>query len=193
MTVKRKAEFDVPILWGRRCSQQYGLVECRGKGLFGQCSRPGTHHEVLPIMDFCPSAEVGGSRDPQKHAEFLAAVKAYEAAFAARDEEAALKAVALVGDLRLSLCPICRRAPSRRPGYLPMKQQACKDYFDELRRAAGGCANVKCEMKGFEPDKVWQVLQANHRDPDCCWQTSLALLSVVLVLVSLRRLRYVNF
>ena len=115
-------------------------------------------------MDFCPSAEA--SADPRKHAEFLAAVKAYEAAFAARNKEAALKAVALVGDLRLSVCPICRRAPSQQPGYLSPKQRACKNYWDELRRAAGGCA--KCELsnvKGLEPDEVIQVLQANHKDP----------------------------
>ena len=169
MTVKRKAEaapFDVPILWGTRPSstRQYRVVECKGSALVGQCSRPGTHHEVRPIMDFCPLDSAGGSRDPRKHAKFLAAVKAYEAAFAARDKEAALKAVALVGDLRLSVCPICRSAPSKRPGYLPAKEKACKDYWDEMRRAAGGCA--KCEVKGMEPDEVWQVLQANHKDPN---------------------------
>ena len=168
MTVKRKAEaapFDVPILWGTRPSstRQYRVVECKGSALVGQCSRPGTHHEVRPIMDFCPLDSAGGSRDPRKHAKFLAAVKAYEAAFAARDKEAALKAVALVGDLRLSVCPICRRAPSRSPGYLTPKQQACKDHWNALRRAAGGCA--KCDLKGLEPDEVIQVLQANHKDP----------------------------
>jgi hypothetical protein len=102
-----------------------------------------------------PECNHNGRRRPQ----FLEALEAYSVAWEARDLEAARAARAEAEELRNALCPSCQE----KAGHLSPAQQACKDEYVRMRKAAckknDGCANPDCVERG---DQTWCVLQGDH-------------------------------
>jgi hypothetical protein len=136
-------------------NSNYDLARSTSKGsLLGGCS----HCKVScrrPIEHFAPPDNLNNHR---RRANFDAAVAAYGEAYARRDLEAARAARADVVAMRNGFCQSCQQVNAK----LSPKEKACKAEWERMRKEVGGCANPDCRERG--PD-AWQVLQANHLDP----------------------------
>tara|TARA_B110001450_G_scaffold100498_1_gene95210 strand:- start:1139 stop:2359 length:1221 start_codon:yes stop_codon:yes gene_type:complete len=102
-----------------------------------------------------PECNNNGRKRPQ----FFEALKAYSVAWEARDLEAARAARAEAEGLRNDRCPSCQESA----GKLSPAQQACKDEYVRMRKAAclknDGCANPDCAERG---EQAWCVLHGDH-------------------------------
>jgi len=107
------------------------------------------------FLYFAPDG--GTSNSKADYVKFMAAYGAYKKAHAIGDRAECLKQLEILVALRRNFCIHCRDRK------LSPAQQACKDYYDSLRRSAAiqndGCAHAHCPVRG--PD-VWQVLTADH-------------------------------
>jgi hypothetical protein len=136
-------------------NSNYDLARSTSKGsLLGGCSMCKVSYRC-PIEHFAPP---DNHQNHRRRAAFDAAVAAYGEAYARRDLEAARAARADVVATRNGKCQSCQEAA----GQLSLKQQACKDEWERMRKEADGCANADCRERG---PHAWQVLQANHLDP----------------------------
>lgn len=108
------------------------------------------------IVQFAPPE---CNKNGRKRPQFLEALAAYSVAWEARDLEAARAARAKVEELRNAYCPSCQESA----GKLSPAQQACKDEYVRMRKAAckenDGCANPDCAERG---EQAWWVLQGDH-------------------------------
>jgi hypothetical protein len=136
------------------CKSNYLVVKSNRNGtLMGGCSH--CTREKKSIKAFAPPESLKNCR---RRPAFFAAVDEYERAYAARDLEAARAARAEVVELRNAYCPPCQEVKKLSP-----KVEACKDEWERTRKEARVCATPGCGENG--PD-AWQVLQANHLDPE---------------------------
>ena len=110
----------------------------------------------LDMVQFAPPE---GNQNARRRPQFLDALQAYSVAWDARDLDAARAARATLEELRNGLCPSCNKDT----GYLSPAEQACKDEYVRMRKAAckknDGCANPDCVERG---DQAWCVLQGDH-------------------------------
>jgi hypothetical protein len=142
-------------LWDKGAIGNYITAKSKRDGtLMGKCSL--CKSATRPIEAFAPPETLNNCR---RRPAFFAAVDKYKAAYAARDLKAARAARATVVELRNTLCPPCQEVSLK----LSPKKEACKAEWKTMRTEAGRCATPGCGENG--PD-AWQVLQANHLDPE---------------------------
>ena len=129
----------------------YVYDACRDGTLKGGCYSTCTRQWV-DFLHFAPE-------DPGARTKFVAAYDAFQAAHARGDRDRVPQAA---GDPRQAAQRPVRQVPRRKK--LSPAEQACKDCYDGLRKAAAlrnndGCAHAHCPVRG--PD-AWQVLTADH-------------------------------
>jgi len=126
---------------------------CRNGALKGGCHHCG--NRTLGISRFAPK---NATRSAAKRQGFFAAYKAYRKAHAAGNKEKAIAKRAIAESMRTDWCDSCRAVKR-----LPPAAQACKDFYDDLRKAAcaefDGCQNQACTERGMA---AWIALQADH-------------------------------
>jgi hypothetical protein len=141
-------------VWAEGAHGPYIAAESKRNGtLMGKCRN--CTREKKSIEAFAPPENLKNCR---KRPAFLAALDAYETAYAARDPETARTARDEVVELRVGFCPPCQEVNKK----LSPREAACKAWWEAERKKAGRCATPGCCENG--PD-AWQVLQANHLDP----------------------------
>jgi hypothetical protein len=90
---------------------------------------------------------------------FFDALADYKKAVEKRDIDALKAALAILEENRMTACNKCHKDI----GYMSPNQNACKDYWDDLRKhhcnLNNGCANPDCVERG---DEAWNVLQGDH-------------------------------
>ena len=135
-----------------------GVESDSSGGILGECftaSRCGNWR--TSIDNFAPAD--GSSNTARKRAEFFNAIEAYSLAHEQGDTLECTKQRDIVHDKRRPLCNEC--AP--KPGYRSPNNEACKRFYDELRKDAcaanNGCAQKDCAERG---DHTWQILTADH-------------------------------
>tara|TARA_Y100000389_G_scaffold182728_1_gene199583 strand:+ start:580 stop:1794 length:1215 start_codon:yes stop_codon:yes gene_type:complete len=109
-----------------------------------------------PIERFAPTECNNNGRN---RPDFFEALSDYDAAYAARDLDKARDARRRIEELRNGRCPSCQEALNK----LSPNQQACKDEYERMRKAAcernNGCCNQNCVERGPE---AWCVLEGDH-------------------------------
>lgn len=115
-----------------------------------------TKNSCAPMDRFAPPECRNNAR---KRPQFYLAMEAYEAAYKAKNLDAARAARADVELYRVAYCPPCQEVANK----LSPAQQACKDEWERMRKEAcakfGGCQNPDCVERGEE---AWCVLQGDH-------------------------------
>jgi len=143
---KTKSDKMVQVLTSR--------VDADG-GLWGGCDNTCKHKDVDMAM-FAPSesTKTNGARQ-----NFFAALDAFAQAFQAEDWAEATKQRAIVERLRTKVCHVCCESMKK----LTPEQQACKDEWDRMRKAAcrknNGCCNQECTERGMA---AWIAISADH-------------------------------
>ena len=128
---------------------------CADGTLMGGCSKCVTSSR-LPMAEFAPKECL---RNGRKRPNFFRAVADFEAACKARDLDAAREARARVEKFRIGLCPPCVTKAKLTPA-----QQACKDFWDQIRKEMcalnDGCCNPDCCERG---PQAWSALEGDHQ------------------------------
>jgi hypothetical protein len=110
----------------------------------------------VAMTEFAPVVcNVNGHKRPR----FFEAVHDFKTAYETGDLEAAREARGRVEKYRTALCPSC----AENAGKLSRKEQACKDEYIYMRKAAcalnNGCCNPWCVERGAQ---AWCVLEGDH-------------------------------
>lgn len=134
----------------------YVYDSCRDGTLKGGCHNV-CKNAWVDFLHFAP--EDGSSLSQADHTKFVAAYDAFKEAHAKGDRAECLKQREILVKLRTDQCAKCRE----RLKTLSPANQACKDCYDGMRKAAAiennGCAHAHCPVRGAD---VWQVLTADH-------------------------------
>ena len=128
------------------------VFDCWKDGTIKGGCHHGCKNTQVDFLHFAPN-------DNGAHTKFVAAYGAYKAAHARGDRAECLKQREILVKLRTDECAKCLERKKK----LSPSEQACKDCYDGLRKAAAlendGCAHADCPVRG--PD-VWPVLTADH-------------------------------
>ena len=160
---ERKHTFEKTNTRGKKVVFRESDVTRDGE-LRAGCKNSACPRDWLPMSDFEPR---DCNMNARKRVRFQQAMQAFKEAYDRRDLDAAREARAIVEETRSAKCSKC----SKDFGYLSPNQQACKTWWDELRKEKcaeqDGCANPDCPVRGTE---MWFVLEGDHthgkRDED---------------------------
>ena len=123
---------------------------CRDGSIKGGCHNT-CSNQWVDLLHFAPE-------DPAAHTKLVAAYDAFQAAHALDDRPECLRQLEILVKLRTDRCAKCRERKKLSPA-----QQACKDWYDDMRKAAAlqndGCAHAHCPVRG---PNACQVLTADH-------------------------------
>ena len=122
-------------------------------GLRGGCGNVCKHKDVdMGLFAPAESTKSNGARQ-----NFLAALDTFVEAWKNEDWAEAVKQRAIVERLRTKRCHVCGET------MLTPEQQACKDEWDRMRKAAcrknKGCCNQECTERGMA---AWIAISADH-------------------------------
>ncbi|MDA9633355.1 hypothetical protein N9S81_00285 [bacterium] len=144
------------------------IVKYRGKSKFkvvskvlngklvGGCYNNSCNKACVDMAEFMPRESNNTSR---KRVWFSTALDSYYAAYNAGEHDEAATQRTLVETYRSGKCPACLNPL----GYLSPKIRACKNFYDDTRKAVaaaqGGCLYPNCCERGLE---AWCVLEGDH-------------------------------